>query len=717
MNTASEFIAHKLKEGHKPNRLIEEKSPYLLQHAFNPVDWYAWDEEAFKKAQTESRPIFLSIGYSTCHWCHVMEHESFECEETAALMNAHFVCIKVDREERPDVDRVYMSAVQALTGSGGWPMSVFLTPDLKPFYGGTYFPPEGKYGRPGFRQILTEINRVWLEQNEKVLASSERITDALQQQLATTSTTQPFSRDDNNRVFEAFAQSFDSVHGGFGDAPKFPRPSVLNFLFHYARQNDNQQARHMALFTLQKMHGGGMFDHLAGGFCRYSVDKYWRVPHFEKMLYDQAQLVNSYLDAFQMTGDTRYAAIARKTLDYVLHDMTAPQGGFYSAEDADSASDPERLDHKTEGAFYLWSDQQIEKLLGPEDAPVAIAHYGIEPGGNTISDPGDEFGNLNVLYAAVSHKGLAKRFNRTEQEINDILIRTEKLLLQTRNQRPRPLRDDKIITSWNGLMISGFARAGAIFQEPRYLEAAERAANFVLATLLKKKDGTLFRRYRDGEARFPGHLDDYAFLLNGLIDLYESGGTIRYLQKAEALAQTMIAHFADSTHGGFFDSASDAKELLFRSKEQYDGAEPSGSSLAILGLARLSRLLDQESLMEIARTAAGTAMDKFKQTPSAYPQLAVALDFILDRPMQVVLAGAPDSKEMQALHAELHTRFLPNKVILHADGGEGQAWLAQKMKAVKTISPINGKAAGYVCENFACKLPTSDQKIFADQLK
>ncbi len=718
MNPMADFIKRQLAQGKKPNRLIHEKSPYLLQHAFNPVDWYPWGEEAFERARKENKPIFLSIGYSTCHWCHVMEHESFENPDIAAIMNQYFINIKVDREERPDVDQVYMRAVQALTGSGGWPMSVFLTPDRKPFFGGTYFPPESRYGRVGFRDLLLRIHEVWEKERDKVLSTAEQLTDALQRSLtASPPDTAALHAQVLDRVYEEYHRGYDAEYGGFFNAPKFPRPSDLNFLFHYYRRTGQDEAREMALFTLRQMARGGMYDHLGGGFHRYSVDRYWRVPHFEKMLYDQAQLVGSYLDAYQLTGEPFYARIARETLGYVLRDMTSPGGAFYSAEDADSAPDPQHPDQKLEGAFYMWTREELDTILGPKDAEIFAFAFGVEPGGNTISDPHGEFGNRNVLYAARTPEEVAQRFGLTLDTARAKLSELKAKLFAEREKRPRPALDDKIITAWNGLMISALARAGAVLNELVYSEAAAKAAAFIKAHLWDRKTNRLFRRYRDGEARYPGHLDDYAFFIHGLLDLYEATAEHAHLQDALTLADIMVQEFHDSASGSFFDTAREAEGLLFRSRNFYDGAEPAGNSMAIFALLRLGRMLDRTDFVSLAERALKSAMPMLEQSPAAYPQLAAVLDFALSPPAQIVIAGPPDAPETRALLREVHRRYLPNKVLLYADGGRGQNWLAERLAFIQSVQPLDGRPAAYVCENFTCDLPVAEPSQLAHRLE
>lgn len=718
MNSFSDDFAHKLAQGRKPNRLIHEKSPYLLQHAFNPVDWYPWGEEAFEQARRENKPIFLSIGYSTCHWCHVMERESFENDSIAAIMNEHFVCIKVDREERPDVDKVYMSVVQGLTGSGGWPLSAWLTPELKPYYAGTYFPPDARYGRPGFPQLLLQLSRAWQEQREKVLESSEQIINALQEHAASSDLSQPVQFELLMRTaFAQFSQSYDERLGGFGGAPKFPRPSVFNFLLRYYARHQNPQALEMVLNTLRHMWAGGMYDHLGGGFHRYSVDAYWRVPHFEKMLYDQAQLVWVYLEAYQITREPFYAQAATDILDYVLRDMTHPDGGFYSAEDADSAPDPQHPGEKEEGAFYMWRKPEIVDLLGAKDAEIFNYFYGVSDSGNTISDPQGEFRDRNVFYAAYTPAEAAKRFGISEAEIRKVIARCRAQLFEQREQRPRPHLDDKIITAWNGLMISAFSRAYQVLGERMYLEAALRAASFVLAKNFDPAKNTLKRRYRDGEAKYPGHLDDYAYFTLGLLDLYEASFDISWLQVAAALTETQNRIFVDEKDGGFFDSSGEDKSILLRMKEEYDGAEPSGNAIAASNLLRLAQMLDRAEWRDLAEKTLHAFARRLERMPHAAPQTLATMDFLLDKPKQIIIAGKPHADDTKMLLQAVHERFIPNKILLLADGGEGQNYLGARLPIIQSVTMIDGKATAYVCENYACQLPVNEVEALVPLLR
>lgn len=714
MNPFSEIFAQKLAQGKKPNRLAQEKSPYLLQHAFNPVAWYPWGEEAFAKARAERKPIFLSIGYSTCHWCHVMEHESFENDSIARIMNENFVCIKVDREERPDVDKVYMTAVQALTGHGGWPLSVWLTPDLKPFFGGTYFPPDSRYGRPGFPEVLQQLSKAWREQREQILTSGDSILATLRE-LTTPKVTStpvllaPFAR----TAYAQFQQSYDERLGGFGNAPKFPRPAVFNFLLRYSKRHDERRGLEMTLHTLQRMWAGGMYDHLGGGFHRYSVDAFWRVPHFEKMLYDQAQLVWSYVEAYQITHESFYAEVARAVLDYVLRDMTHPEGGFYSAEDADSALDPKHPEEKVEGAFYMWQRDEIVAVLGESDAEVFNYLFGVSDSGNTISDPQGEFQNRNVLYAAYTPAEAAKRFNRSASELAELVRAAKAKLFEARSHKPRPHLDDKIITAWNGLMISAFARAAQVLNEPKYLAAATRAAAFVMARNYDPNTHTLKRRYRDGEAKFPGHLDDYAFFTLGLLDLYEAGFDVKCLQQAVRLTETQLRLFRDEHSGaaGFFDTSGEDATILLRTQEEYDGAEPSGNAIAAWNLLRLAQMLNRPEWWNLAESIMRAFASRTEKMPHAMPQMLAAMDFSFDKPKQIIIAGNFEAHDTQALLAALHARFIPNKILLLADNAEGQQYLSESLPIMASLTRINNKATAYVCENYTCQLPTNEVEV------
>ncbi len=691
------------------NRLAHEKSPYLLQHAHNPVDWYPWGNEAFEKAKKENKPIFLSIGYSTCHWCHVMERESFSNPEIAKLINDNFVPIKVDREERPDVDRVYMNFVVATTGSGGWPMTVVLTPDLKPFFGGTYYPPDEKDGMPGLRQVLPKISEAWQKDHEKVVASANQVTEALQKMAAPVPDKgAELEQGALAKGYQQLAASFDKTRGGFGTAPKFPQPVNLNFLLHYFHRSGERPALDMTLTTLRAMANGGMHDQLGGGFHRYSTDERWFLPHFEKMLYDQAQLASVYLDAYQITHDEFYANVARDVLDYVMRDLTGKDGQFYSAEDADSAADPRKPEEKAEGAFYVWNIEEIRRTLEGKAADAFIYHYGMEPNGNVDRDPRNEFAGKNGLYTAHSVEETAKKFGLPEKDVETLLADARGKLLKARGVRPRPHLDDKTVVAWNGLMISPLARAGQILHEPRYSEAAVRAAAFIAGNLYDADSHQLTRVWRDGRSDIGGFLSDYAFLIGGLLDLYETTLDLRWLKMALDLQEKQDALFWDKQAGGYFDTTGTDPSVLIRMKEDSDNAEPSGNSIAALNLLRLSQMTDSRELRDKAEKTLGAFASRLSQHPAAMPQMLVAYDFHLDKPRQIILAGRPGAPDTQAMLKEIYARYIPNKIILSADGGDGQKFLAERVEFLKSVAPINGRATAYVCENYVCQLPTNE---------
>lgn len=701
------------------NRLAKEKSPYLLQHQHNPVDWYPWGPEAFAKAKKENKPIFLSIGYSTCHWCHVMAHESFENEEIAKVLNEHFVPVKVDREERPDVDKVYMTYVQAATGGGGWPMSVWLTPDLKPFVGSTYFPPEDRAGRRGFKTMLQVIAKGWKEDNAGIVQAGNDVAKQLVEFAASAPPTKAelSAQDVLTNGFNQLAKRFDDEHGGFGEAPKFPQPSMLHFLLRMgikkgagekaeAVNRDASIARKMTTFTLEKMAAGGMHDHLGGGFHRYSVDKFWHIPHFEKMLYDQAQLSRAYTDAFALTKDARWQSVARDILDYVLRDLTSKEGGFYSAEDADSLLAHGKPEHG-EGAFYVWTKADIDAALGDE-AALFNRVYGVEAEGNAPmgSDPLGELKGKNTLIARMTEAEAAKVFKKEEAEVAKSLAASRKKLFDLRAKRPRPHLDDKIITGWNGLMISGFARAAQVFDEPRYLAAAQASAKFIKAQLWK--NGALIRSHRHEPSNIAGFADDYAALIAGLLDLYEADFDPAHLEWSVQLQAKMDELFYDKEHGGYFQTPPGQSDILFRNKEDYDGAEPAPSSLAAGNLLRLAQLTGNTDLRARADKTIRSSNDKLDKLPSALTQMLCSIDFSLAKPRQVVIAGKPGADDTKALLREVRAVFAPNQIVLLADGGPSQEWLGKKVETIQAMGPFKGKAAAFVCENYVCQAPVNE---------
>ncbi|HKP92827.1 MAG TPA: thioredoxin domain-containing protein, partial [Chthoniobacterales bacterium] len=700
---------------------------YLLQHADNPVEWYPWGEEAFSKARAANKPIFLSIGYSTCHWCHVMAHESFENANVAAVMNREFINIKVDREERPDVDRVYMTFVQATTGGGGWPMSVWLTPDLKPFVGGTYFPPEDRWGQPGFTKVLERIASAWKQNHKKISEQGSSIIAALEEGAAGRASDPGarLGRKTLEAAYQQIARGYDAHEGGFGVAPKFPRPVTLNFLERvYARDPNSDSGKHaleMSLFTLRKMAAGGMHDHVGGGFHRYSVDAYWHVPHFEKMLYDQAQLAVAYLEAFQITRESIFEEVARDTLDYVRRDMTAKEGGFFSAEDADSVVagivDPGHS-KKAEGAFYVWDKKEIDAALG-DSAELFNFHYAVKADGNVPSggDPHGEFTGKNILIELGSLAATAKHSGKDEAEVRRLLKDAREKLFDLRAKRPRPHLDDKIITAWNGLMISAFARASQVLGDSQYLEAATRGAAFLRAELYDESQKVLFRNYRGERSAVEGFADDYAFLIQGLLDLYEASFDVAWLRWAVELQATQDRLFLDQEHGGYFSGAGNDPSILLRLKEDNDSAEPAASSVAALNLLRLAQIRNDAAAYERAEKTIDAFASQIGHFPSAMPQMLVALDLSLSVPRQIVVAGDRASDETGALLAEVHRHFVPNKVLLLADGGDGQRYLEEKLEAMCGMKPMNGKPAAYVCENFTCKTPVTEPAALGELLR
>ncbi|MGB7761612.1 MAG: thioredoxin domain-containing protein [Bryobacteraceae bacterium] len=698
------------------NRLALEKSPYLLQHAHNPVDWYAWGAEAFAKARAEGKPIFLSIGYSTCHWCHVMERESFENESIAAQLNREFVPVKVDREERPDVDRIYMAFVQAATGGGGWPMSVWLTPELQPFFGGTYFPPEDRWGHAGFSSVLTQIAQAWRTNRGRIAESAREALAQIEKQSALDGAHAPIDYAAAESGFSILRRTFDSNMGGFGQAPKFPRPAVFEFLLRYHARTGNREALEMTLHTLRKMAEGGIHDQLGGGFHRYSVDERWFVPHFEKMLYDQAQIARVYLEAFQLTGEQLFAETARRIFDYVLRDMTAPEGGFYSAEDADSVIRPEEPAVKGEGAFYIWSADAIRQTVPAPAAEWFAYRYGVADGGNVVSDPHAEFAGRNILYRAASVEETAEQFGRPVEEVRAALEAAEAALLDARATRVRPHLDDKILTAWNGLMISALALGGAVLEEPRYAAAARRAADFVLSRLLDPETGQLLRRYRQGQAAIPAFLEDYALFTQALLDLYEAQFDRRDLEWAMRLAEKQSALFEDPA-GGFFHSPADDTSLVLRLKEDYDGAEPSGNSIAILNLLRLAQITGRADLRVSAERALSAFATRLAGAPVALPAMLTACEFYLAEPRQIVVAGPRDSAGTRALLRAIHARFLANRIVLLVDTGETRRAFARGIPAIEAMQPVGGVPSAYVCRNFACQLPVTEAAQLAELLQ
>ena len=698
------------------NRLIHEKSPYLLLHAHNPVDWYPWGAEAFAKAKRENKPIFLSVGYYTCHWCHVMERESYSNPEIAELLNRWFVSIKVDREERPDIDSEYMSFVEATTGSGGWPMNVFLTPDLKPFFGGTYFPPEDKYGATGLHTLLPRIADLWSKQQVEIMRSADSITQKLQQAVRSGvgNGGGPLPAALLDKTYEQIRLSYDSAHGGFGEAPLFPRPVVPDFLLRYWSRTGKKDAIEMVLSNLRSMAAGGVHDQIGGGVHRYSTDGQWRVPHFEKMLYDQAQLAMLYTTAYQATKDAFYAGVTRDILDFALREMRSPEGAFYSALDADSPLDKGKSEHG-EGVFYVWTTAEIEQVLGKEAASIVNFCYGVETGGNVPSGQDIEgwLKGKNVLYESRSLADGARKFGKSETQISQILTSAKQKLFAYRSLRPPPPVDTKIITSWNGLMISALAKASQVLDEPRYLEAANRVKSFLEAHLYQASSGKVKRRYRAGSADIDGYLDDYAFLNQGLLDLYEASFDVQLLSWSMRVQQTQDHLFWDAKQGGYFTTSGQDQSILLRTREAYDGVEPSPNSVAAMNLLRLWQITDQQEYRDKADKTLVTFGSGLDQRPEAMPYMMSALGFSLAKPRQIVIAGVPGAEDTRALLRLVWQRYLPNRVLLLVDGAEGQKQLARWVPSLATVTRKQGRATAYICENYVCNLPTADPPTVA----
>jgi uncharacterized protein YyaL (SSP411 family) len=688
------------------NRLILETSPYLHQHAHNPVNWFAWGEEAFNAARTLGRPIFLSVGYSTCHWCHVMEEESFEDEEVARYMNEHYVCIKVDREERPDVDAIYMRAVQMLTRRGGWPMSVWLTPDKRPFYGGTYFPArDGDRGSSkGFLTLLREQRDAYAKDPKGVNHDAGKLARQIKRDMEPpASAGQPTSRT-IHRAYRDAVRRYDSANGGSRGRPKFPSNFPTRLMFRYALRTGNEQARDMALTTLRKMAAGGMYDHVAGGFHRYSTDAKWLVPHFEKMLYDNALLAVAYLEGFQLSGDADLARVAREILDYVAREMTAPDGGFYSATDADSIGPK---GHREEGYYFTWTPAELDKVLDPKQAELVKAYYAVSARGN--------FEGRNLLHTPERRAAIAKRLKLDRKAFDDTL-RTALLALRTaRNKRPAPLRDDKIQADWNGLMISAFARAARVLDEPRYLAVASKAAGFIDKQLVK--DGRLRHSYLGGQTGALAFAEDLAFFAAGLLDLFEASQQSRWLELAIARMDDLEKHHANTSTGGYFRTSGDHEKLLAREQVSRDGAQPNGNSIALMNHLRLSTLTMDDRWRTLAETTMRAFASKLENSPASLDQMMLAIDWFTDSPKEVVLvlpdaAAKDDGAELRAV---LQRRFLPNHAFAQGSPAALGA-LAKRLPWVKDKPTKGDEPTAYVCEKGACELPTNDPKVLAKQL-
>ncbi len=680
------------------NMLIKETSPYLLQHAHNPVDWYPWGEEALKLALDNDKPIFLSIGYSACHWCHVMEQESFENESIAQLMNEHFICIKVDREERPDIDEIYMSAVQLMTGSGGWPLSVWLTPDLEPFFGGTYFPPEDKWGRVGFKNIIGKIASLWDQERDKLLQSANQFKDHISQLSQVQVSNKEIGIDLWHSSVNFVKSRFDEKYGGFGAAPKFPQAMELSFLLRYYFHTGEKLTLEMVEKTLLRMAQGGIYDQLGGGFHRYSTDGKWLVPHFEKMLYDNALLAVTYLEAYQITNNSYYAEIARETLDFVLQEMTSTEGGYFSSQDADSEGE--------EGKFYVWQKSEIKQILSENEAWLFCETYDVSDNGN--------WEGKNILNVSKKLSDLSKQENIAEDELKNRLQNYRQKLLRERTKRVAPNTDDKIITAWNGMMISAMCKGYQVLGDERYLSSAKKAADFLHKEMYK--DGNVLRTYRNGKSHLNGFLSDYALFISALLDLYETTFDLSYLENGFELNDILIQKFWDEETGSFYFTPSDHEKLLVKTRNAYDNAAPSGNSVTIENLLRIAEFTGDKTLKEKAELSVKLYLDQVQKYPTSYAYLLGSLDYFWGSPKEIVISGDSNSKEVQKMISILFEKYLPNKVVILADPVlfDGKENLIKKLGIINGKFSYDGSVKVYLCENFTCKSPLTDQKQFLD---
>jgi uncharacterized protein YyaL (SSP411 family) len=691
----------------KKNRLGDSKSPYLLQHADNPVDWYPWGPEAFARAKEEDKPIFLSIGYATCHWCHVMEHESFENPEVAALMNEAFINIKVDREERPDIDQVYMTVCQMLTGGGGWPLTIIMSPDKEPFYAATYIPRESQHGRIGMLDLVPRVAKLWQTDRDSIRGTSERILDALEKMEGRTSGSN-IDKGAIDGAFNQLAGRYDASHGGFGSAPKFPSPHNLVFLTRYWRSTGNEQALTMVSNTLEQMRLGGVYDQVGFGFHRYSTDAEWLVPHFEKMLYDQAMLVSAYTEAWLATSNPVFERTAREIITYVLRDMTSPEGAFYSAEDADSEGE--------EGLFYLWTTGEVEQILGKEDAAFAASVWNLEKDGNYNDELKGALTGRNIPHLTRSHEDMARDLKMTEEDFERRLEFVRSRLFDVREKRVHPLKDDKVLADWNGLMAAAMAFAGRVFDEPEWVQAAKSATDFVLEEM-QTDSGRMLHRYRDGDASIPSFLDDYVFMTTAMLELYDATFDPSYLEQALKLQQQTHELFWDTKRSGFFFTAVDNEELLVRQKEVYDGAIPSGNSTAADNYVRLARLTSDAEYLQGADHIFAAFSNEANQLPSAHSQLMSALQRGVGPSLEVVIAGKPGAEDTATLIATVREMYLPQAAVLLVPPGEQGATIRRLAPFAEAYEPVEGKAAAYVCRDFTCQLPTTDPAKLAELLE
>jgi len=680
------------------NQLINEKSPYLLQHANNPVDWYSWGDNAFEKAKKENKPIFLSIGYSTCHWCHVMAHESFEDENVAKLLNETFVSIKVDREERPDIDSVYMTVCQMMTGKGGWPLTIIMTPDKKPFFAATYIPKESRYGMMGLKDLVIRIKSLWNSERIKLIDSAEQITMALQN----ISNEAPGDKLNENALIETYNQlmiQYDKTNGGFGIAPKFPTPHNLIFLLRFWKRSRKKEALEIIETTLQKMRQGGIYDHIGYGFHRYSTDSKWLVPHFEKMLYDQALIAIAYIEAYQATKNLKYSKTAKEIFEYIFREMTSLEGGFYSAEDADSEGE--------EGKFYLWSVKEINDLLTKDDAELAFKIFNLTDTGNFKEEVNGKDTGLNILHLNSSYQEISKNLDISQEDLENKIEKVRKILFEAREKRIHPFKDDKILTDLNGLTIVALSKAATVFSDLTYLNAAKKAANFILKNL-RKPDGRLLHRYRDRNADVDGYLTDYAFFIWGLIELYEASFDVFYLQTALELNEKLLKHYWDDSIGGFFFTADDGEQLITRQKELYDGAIPSGNSISFLNLLRLSFITGNLQLEEKADILSRVFADYIKNSYLGFTQFMIAVDFAVGPSYSLVIAGDSEAEDTKKMFEKVNSEYVPNMVLIYRPTDSYPPKIDQFSNFIEWFDKVNNKATAFVCINKTCKPPTTD---------
>ncbi len=689
------------------NKLSKEKSPYLLQHASNPVDWYPWGEEAFSKAREENKPIFLSIGYSTCHWCHVMAHESFFDDEIAELMNEDFISIKVDREERPDIDKIYMTVCQMMTGSGGWPLTIIMTPDKKPFFAGTYFPKESRFGRIGLIDLIKRVKNLWNNNKDEILNSADQITMTLQN-IDQEAPGDRFSEKLLKKAYNQLKNQFDEKNGGFSERPKFPTPHNILFLLRYWKRTGDKETLEMVEKTLQAMRRGGIYDHIGFGIHRYSTDSTWLVPHFEKILYDQALVAMAYIEAYQATKNPEYRKITQEIFEYVLRDMTSPEGGFYSAEDADSEGE--------EGKFYVWSKDDLENILDKEEFDLAVKVFNVKDSGNYLEESTRKRTGQNILHIIDSLTKISSNLSISEKELVSKIENISRKLFEEREKRIHPHKDDKILVDWNGLMIAALTKGAQVFNKKKYLKAAKKATEFILSSL-RLPNGRLLHRYRESVGEINAYLTDYAFLIWGLIELYEATFDIYFLKTVLELHEIQLKHFWDNDIGGFFFTADDSEELLIRQKEIYDGAIPSGNSVAMLNLLRLSYFTGDHELEEKADIIGRVFTEKLSNTPVAYTNFMIAADFAIGPTYSLVIAGNTDSNDLNEMVSTIRNEYIPNKVLMQRKTEQNPPDIDEFSNFVEYFDNLEGKATAYVCINKTCKPPTHDLNQMIEFLK